>query len=233
MADSELLLKILLAAGLGCLLLILWTLSSLAVFFDLRRRNAPSSEQLAWLTLAGVVPFLGAGAYLFMRLLDVFLPPAEHPGASLIQRITRLKRPPAAKPVTATIAAAELVKREQAPETLFPAAEGQIAIPTQYYVFEVIDGPESGKSFTPRQLPAVIGRGAGAALDLSQDRGISREHAEIYLKAQVLRLRDLGSAHGTQVNGIKITDKNLQPGDRIQLGSSIVLVKLAEEEDER
>jgi pSer/pThr/pTyr-binding forkhead associated (FHA) protein len=89
----------------------------------------------------------------------------------------------------------------------------------------VVDGPDSGKSFVLDDLPAVIGRGRGAAIPLNGDMGVSRRHAEIYEQGQALRIRDLRSAHGTHVNGFDVNDKGLEAGDRIEIGHSVLEVR--------
>ncbi len=47
---------------------------------------------------------------------------------------------------------------------------------------------------------------------------ISRKHCEINSDGGVLRVRDLGSRNGTLVNGKKIADAVLNPGDSFQIG---------------
>ncbi len=47
---------------------------------------------------------------------------------------------------------------------------------------------------------------------------ISRKHCEINADGGVLRVRDLGSRNGTLVNGKKIADAVLNPGDSFQIG---------------
>ncbi len=47
---------------------------------------------------------------------------------------------------------------------------------------------------------------------------VSRRHCEINQDGGVLRIRDLGSRNGTLVNGKKIADAVLNPGDTLQVG---------------
>ncbi len=47
---------------------------------------------------------------------------------------------------------------------------------------------------------------------------ISRKHCEINADGGVLRVRDLGSRNGTLVNGKKVADAVLNPGDTFQIG---------------
>ena len=77
-------------------------------------------------------------------------------------------------------------------------------------------------------FPACLGRGSEAALRLDQDLEVSRQHAEIYQQAGALRLRDLHSPRGTQLNGAAIDDQPLALGDKIEIGQSALIVEGAE-----
>jgi pSer/pThr/pTyr-binding forkhead associated (FHA) protein len=113
-----------------------------------------------------------------------------------------------------------------APTPNAPAASAPAASPV--LTLAVLEGPHAGERFELRDLPARIGRGPDVALRLDADLGVSRRHAEFYLQAGVLRLRDTNSAHGTTVNGYTITDKGLAPGDRIRVGHSLLQLQRAE-----
>lgn len=65
--------------------------------------------------------------------------------------------------------------------------------------------------------PQLIGRGLAADLVIA-DPAVSRTHAEIEATGDSLRVRDLGSANGTMVNGAPIEEALLQPGDVLTLG---------------
>ncbi|MCL6623859.1 MAG: FHA domain-containing protein, partial [Fimbriimonadales bacterium] len=43
-------------------------------------------------------------------------------------------------------------------------------------------------------------------------------HAEFVLMPEGLKVRDLGSTNGTLVNGQRVTETILRPGDEVQLG---------------
>lgn len=47
---------------------------------------------------------------------------------------------------------------------------------------------------------------------------VSRRHCELNQDQGQLRLRDLGSRNGTFVNGRRVEETQLQPGDQIQIG---------------
>ncbi len=93
------------------------------------------------------------------------------------------------------------------------------------YALVALDGPAQGQVFPLSPLPLRIGRGPGAGLALDKDLNVSRAHAEIYEWNGALRIRDLGSMHGTQINGIPITDQALNPGDRVAVGGSVLILR--------
>src|SRR5262245_53354916 len=70
----------------------------------------------------------------------------------------------------------------------------------------------NGRRVLIRPLPFRVGRRPGLDLTLPSD-SVSKEHAEIYLDLDTLRIRDLGSTNGTFVNRGLITDSELQQGD--------------------
>jgi hypothetical protein len=71
--------------------------------------------------------------------------------------------------------------------------------------------------------PLTIGRATDNDLVLSDSR-VSRHHARLQGRRGTLVLTDLGSSNGTRVNGITVQEVVLGPGDRIQLGDSILVV---------
>ncbi len=91
-------------------------------------------------------------------------------------------------------------------------------------VFVVILGEGSGKTFRlNKERPTVLGRSKEADITLN-DTSISRKHAEITtLGSDKVAILDLNSTNGTFVNGNRIKEANLQDGDKIQLGDSLIL----------
>lgn len=73
------------------------------------------------------------------------------------------------------------------------------------------------------ELPLVIGRSLEAAVRVV-DRWASRHHCEIDESDGALVVRDLGSRHGTLLNGEPITDATLKPGDRLTVGMTTFIV---------
>jgi len=68
----------------------------------------------------------------------------------------------------------------------------------------------------------VIGRGKGTDL-LLPDISVSRHHARVDRQGEDGHvLVDLGSQNGTKVNGQKVKEHQLQPGDELQVGKFIL-----------
>ncbi len=63
----------------------------------------------------------------------------------------------------------------------------------------------------------VIGRSSGCELVLGDDT-VSRRHAELFVEEGRWLLRDLASANGTWVNGRRIVEAEVRPGDVLHLG---------------
>ena len=62
----------------------------------------------------------------------------------------------------------------------------------------------------------LIGRSSDSDIQLLQMRSVSRRHAKMVKEAQGYSIVDLGSSHGTFVNGDRVERKVLQEGDQIR-----------------
>ena len=74
------------------------------------------------------------------------------------------------------------------------------------------------------QYPVTIGRADNASIVLS-DRWVSRNHCQLELVEDRVVLRDLGSKHGTFVNGKKVVESTLNLGDQIDVGLTSFVVE--------
>lgn len=81
----------------------------------------------------------------------------------------------------------------------------------------VVEG-KSGSNQFDLKLPTVIGRSREADLRVPHPL-ISRKHCEISEADGVLLVRDLGSLNGTFVEGNRIKEAKLQPGQKLTIGS--------------
>ena len=71
------------------------------------------------------------------------------------------------------------------------------------------------------QATCVIGRSRSCNLRLPS-ADASRRHAEILAGRDGFVLRDLRSTNGTFVNGERVQERTLKPGDRIQIGGDTI-----------
>ena len=96
----------------------------------------------------------------------------------------------------------------------------------------VIKGLQIGKSVLLCAQELTIGRDAGCDLSLL-DRGISRNHARIEQRSTAgVIMIDLNSTNGVRVNGDRVDQCVLTPGDKIQLGPETILKYRVEDPDE-
>jgi tetratricopeptide (TPR) repeat protein len=90
---------------------------------------------------------------------------------------------------------------------------------------EVLQGKESGKQFVLSVGDTGIGRGIDNDIILT-DIAVSRKHAKIVRDGDALRFRDVGSGNGTLINGEKVFEKTLVDGDRIELGETVLVLRI-------
>ncbi|MEM1446078.1 MAG: ATP-binding protein [Planctomycetota bacterium] len=90
-------------------------------------------------------------------------------------------------------------------------------------ILTVIQGPDKDRRFElPDHEPQQIGR-SSESLPLT-DRTISRRHAELTPDEGKWIIRDLHSANGTFVNGVRVTDaRTLKAGDQIRAGGTLIV----------
>ncbi len=87
----------------------------------------------------------------------------------------------------------------------------------------VIQGPDRGKTFEINGDETRVGRDPECEVCL-RDPGVSRHHASLLAEGDGYVLRDAGSANGTHVNGVRITEAPIEAGDQIRVGNSILAV---------
>ena len=73
----------------------------------------------------------------------------------------------------------------------------------------------------------VIGRDPSICDLVLSDPTVSRQHAKIRLEGKHFYIYDLGSTSGTKVNGRKTQRSQLMDNDRVRLGNTTLIVKVA------
>jgi pSer/pThr/pTyr-binding forkhead associated (FHA) protein len=85
------------------------------------------------------------------------------------------------------------------------------------------DGTSKELSFDRSEI--LIGRDEGSKLRIPL-AGVSRKHCQILEEDDELIIRDLGSSNGTFVNGMKIRETELSPGDLLNIGGVVFVVRI-------
>jgi len=93
------------------------------------------------------------------------------------------------------------------------------------YVMSCSAGPLQGRSFPVGDDRIVLGRDPECSICLD-DTSVSREHAAVEPVAGGAVVKDLGSANGIFVNGERVKERRLQPGDILRIGASKFIVHL-------
>lgn len=202
--------------GLTVLILVLWAAAVVFTGWHTRRLRLPPAEALLWTAASALLPLGGFLAYLLVVALPRRRPsrfPVQ-PSVPLSGRETLL-RPQA--PPRRGLETLDVSERALATVVSPKNGDADPARPASY-IITVSAGPHVGQIFMIARLPAWIGRGEQAAVSLDGDLGVSRQHAELYEAQGALRIRDLQSTYGTQVNGRLTYDQPLASGDRIRVG---------------
>ncbi len=71
----------------------------------------------------------------------------------------------------------------------------------------------------------IIGRRQDCQLRIPT-RDVSRQHCELTVANGALKAKDLGSSNGTFVNGKRIAEAKLGPGDRLRIGPVTFYVQI-------
>lgn len=83
-----------------------------------------------------------------------------------------------------------------------------------------IAGPYAGHVFPLGVAVVAIGRDPARDIALPADSMTSRQHATVYAQGGVFMVRDEGSSNGTFVNGARIVEQPLYPGDELRVGGT-------------
>lgn len=81
----------------------------------------------------------------------------------------------------------------------------------------IVVGGRASKAVVKLKLPTVVGRGRDADLTVAHPT-VSRHHCLIFEQDGVLVVRDNGSLNGTIIEGHRIQEAVLKPGDRLVIG---------------
>ncbi len=101
-----------------------------------------------------------------------------------------------------------------------------VVVPRSPYL-TAIAGPRAGETYPLDREETILGRGREATVVIDSD-GVSRKHARIVKQGDECVLEDLGSRNGTFVQqdgkeDVRVRFRRLMDGDRIQVGTEVIL----------
>lgn len=87
-------------------------------------------------------------------------------------------------------------------------------------ILRVTAGPDAGRIFSVVEgFSLVLGRGDDTESRL-RDPQVSRKHCRVQLKSGKAVVADNGSSTGTLVNGARVTEREIKPGDVLRIGET-------------
>lgn len=81
------------------------------------------------------------------------------------------------------------------------------------------------RSFSVSRDMTVVGRREDCDLRIPLS-DVSRKHCRMILSGEAIKVEDLGSSNGTYVNGERIQQAELTPGDTVQVGPVIFVLQV-------
>jgi serine/threonine-protein kinase len=95
-------------------------------------------------------------------------------------------------------------------------------------VLEIFAGPHRGEQFEiDRHQTLLAGRASTAQMRLNKDHHFSRHHFRVEINPPQCHLIDLDSMNGTYVNGRRVRDTPVHPGDVISGGETQIRLSVA------
>lgn len=107
----------------------------------------------------------------------------------------------------------------------------QAAVPTaSRFVLTVVQGADAGRQVSIDALmpsPLLVGKSEVCELLLA-DPMVSRRHASMQVVGERVRVRDLGSTNGTQIDGMAVVEVFVGEGKLVQVGSTVIRIDRGE-----
>lgn len=101
---------------------------------------------------------------------------------------------------------------------------GEERIHVDYAYALIVDrGPRAGLAFLLHEGATAAGRSTRAGIFLD-DITVSRRHARFTVSDGILTVVDEGSTNGTYVNGHRVDETELHPGDEVIIGKYHLVV---------
>lgn len=84
------------------------------------------------------------------------------------------------------------------------------------WAIRILSGPQAGQIFPLKPGKNVMGRGPACEVKVAST-GVSKEHAQIFVTEDKVIVSDLNSSNGTFINGVRVQNQKLVPGDKLVL----------------
>jgi len=91
------------------------------------------------------------------------------------------------------------------------------------YALVVERGPRAGMTFVLHPGSTTVGRHPDSDIFLD-DVTVSRHHCRFVAAPEALTVEDAGSTNGTYVNGDRVDERDLRPGDEVLIGRFHLIV---------
>ena len=107
-----------------------------------------------------------------------------------------------------------------------PAAPREEPATNLGFALACIDGPNKGETYPLPMGETTIGRLRTNPIAI-RDPAASRHHAKLIPESGAVRIVDLNSHNGVEVNGKKIREALVRPGDTILIGKTVFVLRFA------
>lgn len=117
--------------------------------------------------------------------------------------------------VQARFVVVEVARGRSAPQGEDDSGSTRLRMAVPKFVLRGVSGAAFGKNY-PVPSQVVIGRAPECDISIPSDE-ISRKHAQVKPISEGLSVEDLGSSNGTYINGDRVQQGILRPGDELRL----------------
>lgn len=93
--------------------------------------------------------------------------------------------------------------------------------------FMILGAPPGEERIELQQARTTFGR-TGSDVELA-DPSVSKRHFQVDVMGREFFIRDLGSRHGTYLNGLPVRFTELLPGDEVRAGRTVLVFRTAED----
>ena len=108
----------------------------------------------------------------------------------------------------------------------------QRAQKTSAAMLRIVEGPDSGKEFPLPLGTRYLGRDASLSDVTLTDPLVSKRHARLDVFSNAIRVVDLNSANGLEIDGGLVTRIDLENGAKVRVGDTVLEAVIAESADD-